>query len=136
MKLTVFFEEPFWVGIVELTEDGVVKAGRYVFGSEPSQEEILDFVRFRLLEVVEGLSCGVATGKAAAVIRNPKRRARAAAKESRGTGGSTFSQQAIKLEQEKRGAESARRSKAAREELALKKREIARQKAKDKHRGR
>jgi hypothetical protein len=136
VKLTVFYEEPFWVGIIELVEDGVVRAGRHVFGGEPSSEEILEFIRYRLMDVVEGLSCGVLTGKLKVLIRNPKRRAREAAKESRGRGSGTFSQQAVQLELEKRKLESVQRSKAYREELAQRKRDIARQKAKDKHRGR
>ncbi|QWU15945.1 Protein of unknown function [Paenibacillus sophorae] len=136
MKLTVFFEDPFWVGIVEIDENGVVKAGRYVFGAEPSAQEIWEFVLFRLQEVTDGLSCGVAVPKPALRVSNPKRRAREAAGESRGRGSGTLSQEALRLELTKRKLESSRMNKARKEELAERKREIARKKAKDKHRGR
>lgn len=136
MKLTVFYEEPFWVGIVEIEENGAVKAGRHVFGPEPSSQEIWDFVTTALGRVTEGLSCEAAAVKPAPLARNPKRRAREAARESRGKGSSTASQEAVRLELEKRKLESSRLGKARREELAKRKRELARQKAKDRHRGR
>ncbi|AKG36631.1 YjdF family protein [Paenibacillus durus] len=136
MKLTVFFEDPFWVGIVEIEENGVVKAGRYVFGAEPTPQEIWEFVLYRLQEVTDGLSCGVAVPKPALRVSNPKRRAREAARESRGRGSGTLSQEAVRLELTKRKLDSSRMNKARKEELVESKREIARKKAKDKHRGR
>ena len=32
-RLTVFFEEPFWVGVFEQETDGVIRAARVVFGA-------------------------------------------------------------------------------------------------------
>ena len=43
-KLTVFFEEPFWVGVYERTESGQVEACRVVFGAEPKDYEVYDFL--------------------------------------------------------------------------------------------
>ena len=34
-KLTVFFEEPFWVGIFERIEDGKLSVAKVTFGAEP-----------------------------------------------------------------------------------------------------
>ena len=33
-KLTVFFEEPFWVGIFERIEDGKLSAAKVTFGAD------------------------------------------------------------------------------------------------------
>jgi len=35
MKLTVCFEQPYWVGIVEETDGYRLKAAKHIFGSEP-----------------------------------------------------------------------------------------------------
>ena len=43
-KLTVFFENPFWVGIFERMEDGKLSACRVVFGGEPKDGEVWAFV--------------------------------------------------------------------------------------------
>lgn len=43
-KLTVCFEDPFWVGIVETEDGGRYRAARHVFGAEPSMPEVLRFV--------------------------------------------------------------------------------------------
>ena len=38
-KLTVFFEEPFWVGIFERIEDGKLSVAKVTFGAEPKDYE-------------------------------------------------------------------------------------------------
>jgi hypothetical protein len=40
---TVFFEEPFRVGILEIRDDDGVRAARHVFGDEPSGPELYAF---------------------------------------------------------------------------------------------
>ena len=42
--LTVYHDGQFWVGLAEHVEDGRYDAARIVFGAEPSNEEILQFV--------------------------------------------------------------------------------------------
>ena len=37
VKLTVYFEEPFWVGIFERIEDGNVSVAKVTFGAEPKR---------------------------------------------------------------------------------------------------
>ena len=41
-SLTVYYEGPFWVGVFKRTEDGKLYIAKVVFGSEPSDKEILD----------------------------------------------------------------------------------------------
>ena len=43
-RLTVFFEEPFWVGVFEQETDGVIRAARVVFGAQSTDAEVFEFV--------------------------------------------------------------------------------------------
>ena len=43
-KLTVFFENPFWVGIFEDFENDNLSVCKVTFGSEPKEYEIYDFI--------------------------------------------------------------------------------------------
>ena len=43
-KLTIFFENPFWVGVFEKVIDKRLTVCKIVFGSEPKDYEIYDFV--------------------------------------------------------------------------------------------
>ena len=43
-RLTVFFENPFWVGIIECNEDGKLTASKITFYKEPKDYEIRDFI--------------------------------------------------------------------------------------------
>lgn len=43
-KLTVFFEEPFWVGVFERVSDGKLSVCKVRFRVEPKDYEIYDFV--------------------------------------------------------------------------------------------
>ena len=44
-KLTVFFEEPFWVGIFERIEDGKLSAAKVTFGAEPKDCEVQEYIQ-------------------------------------------------------------------------------------------
>ncbi len=43
-RLTVFFEEPFWVGVFERITDRKLSVCKVTFGAEPKDCEIYDFV--------------------------------------------------------------------------------------------
>ena len=42
--LTVFFDEPFCVGIFERSEKGKLSAAKVTFGAEPRDSEVWDYV--------------------------------------------------------------------------------------------
>jgi hypothetical protein len=42
--MTVFFDDPFWVAVLELHHDGRVRAARQVFGAEPTDAEIYQYL--------------------------------------------------------------------------------------------
>ena len=44
-KLTVFFEEPFWVGIFERIEDGKLSVAKITFGAEPKDYEVQEYIQ-------------------------------------------------------------------------------------------
>ena len=43
-RLTVFFEEPFWVGVFEQLSEEKLSVCKVTFGAEPKDYEIYDFV--------------------------------------------------------------------------------------------
>ncbi|MDO4291501.1 MAG: YjdF family protein [Eggerthellaceae bacterium] len=75
--LTVYHDGQFWVGLVEHVEDGKMGVARIVFGAEPSDEEVLQFVARRWEKLAFFGSEEPGESKLA---RNPKRRQREAAK--------------------------------------------------------
>ena len=44
-KLTVFFEEPFWVGIFERIENGKLSVAKVTFGAEPKDYEVQEYIQ-------------------------------------------------------------------------------------------
>lgn len=44
IKLTICFENPFWVGLVETEDNGSFRVARHVFGSEPTDPQVLAFI--------------------------------------------------------------------------------------------
>lgn len=136
VKLTVYFEAPFWVGVVEEHFGNQVKAFRHVFGAEPKDAEVMEFVNTRMNPLMEQVQCGVGTETTCKRPVNPKRLARIVAREMQRHGISSQSQEALRLELESRKKERTIRSREQREALKEKKRSIRIQKRKDKHRGR
>ncbi|MGO0062134.1 YjdF family protein [Brevibacillus fluminis] len=137
MKLTVFFDAAcsLWVGVVEEHENNKLKARRHIFGPEPKDAEVLFFVNHAMLPLMAQATQLVDTKPMAERRLNPKRMAREANRELQQRGISTFAQEAIKLELLQRKKERKTTSRERKEEQLAYKREIARQKAKQKHRG-
>lgn len=135
MKLTVYYDGQYWVGVVEEQDKGKLKAARYIFGTEPQDEEILHFIREEMWELVSRLSQEVAVKLSETKKVNPKRLARQAAYELRRKGVSSYAQEALKLEFEKRKLEKRAYSKQQREAMKARVRELKEKKAKEKHRG-
>lgn len=139
MKLTVFFDGGFWVGILEEADpDGKVRAYRHIFGPEPTEPEVLLFVEQELTGCWDKSSAWTVDGwkrTPAAGRVNPKRLARTVAKELQRRGPSSYAQEALKQELEHRKKERKVQSREEREAEKERKRELAREKAKQKHRG-
>ncbi len=143
--LTIYFDGQFWIGLIERVDEsrlGVPRLGaprlrvaRHVFGSEPSDIEVLDFVQRQLLEVAARATVEVEVDRKIKAIHNPKRAAREAAKIMRQPIVSTKAQQALQLQHEQNRQAHHERTKAEREAEEARRREIKREKAKQRHRG-
>lgn len=132
-KLTVYFDEPFWVGVFERIEDGKLSAAKVIFGAEPKDYEVYEFILKHYYSL--RFSPDVTTD-AKEITKNPKRMQRNVKKQLRSTGIGTKSQQALKLQQEQNKQE--RKVKSREQKLAESRRifELKQQKKKEKHRGR
>ena len=132
-RLTVFFEDPFWVGVFERISDGKLSVCKVTFGAEPKDYEVYDFVlkNYYRLRFSPAVAADVREAG-----RNPKRIQREVRKQVQNTGVGTKSQQALKLQQEQwkteRKTAGRKRREAEKERLF----ELKQQKKKEKHRGR
>jgi len=132
-KLTVFFEEPFWVGVFERIENGKLSASKVTFGAEPKDYEVYEFVlkHYYDLQFSPAVATVVKESK-----QNPKRIQRDIKKSLVKIGIGTKSQQALKLQQEQN--KQKRKVKCREQKLTEKKRlfELKQQQKKERHRGR
>ena len=71
--LTVFFDEPFWVGVFERFDNGRLSVCKVTFGAEPKEQEIYEFVLKHFTELRFSQEMDIIQRKAA---DNPKRRQR------------------------------------------------------------
>ena len=133
IQLTVFFQEPFWVGVFERTEHGRLSACKVTFGAEPKDYEVWEFVLEHYYKLE--FSPAVETGSRR-TADNPKRRQRNARKQLERTEVGTKSQQALQMQLEQNKQE--RKTKSREQKLGEERRLFAlkQQKKKEKHRGR
>lgn len=130
---TVFFEDPFWVCVLEREENGRLSACKLTLGGDPTDGQMYEL----LLSCWRGL---VFSPAVAARMRtdggNPKRRQRTAASalENRGVG--TKAQQALRLQREQGGRERKAARRARDEAEEKRKFQLRQEKKKQKHRGR
>ena len=131
-KLTVYFEEPFWVGIFERIEDGKLSVAKLTFGAEPKDYEVQEYVQkyYFSLKFSPAVDTVVKDIK-----RNPKRMQREAKKQMQEIGIGTKSQQALKLQQEQNKQERKVRSQEKKEAEKLRMFELKQQKKREKHKG-
>ena len=83
VKLTVFFEDSFWIGVIERISEGGLSVCKVTFGAEPKDYEVLDF----LLRNYDRLRFSPAVAAAVKeAVRNPKRIQREVHKQVQNTG--------------------------------------------------
>ena len=131
-KLTVYFEEPFWVGIFERIEDGKLSVAKVTIGAEPKDYEVQEYVQkyYFSLKFSPAVDTVVKDIK-----RNPKRMQREAKKQMQEIGIGTKSQRALKLQQEQNKQERKVRSQEKKEAEKLRMFELKQQKKREKHKG-
>lgn len=131
-KLTVLFEDPFWIGVFERISDGKLSACKVTFGTEPKDYEVWDFV----LRYYGHLKFSPAVEAAVKqTADNPKRRQREVKKQLQNSGIGTKSQQALQMQREERKTERRQLGKEQKEARKQRKFDLKQQKRKEKHRG-
>ena len=131
-KLTVCFEDPFWVGIYERECDGRYEVCKITFGAEPRDCEVYDFLlknwsHFKFSPSIQGVRCCDRK-------TSPKRMQRSIRRElQQGIG--TKAQQALKLQHEQRKQTQKTAAKESRDQEALRRFALRQEKRKAKHRG-
>ncbi len=131
-KLTVFFDNPFWVGVFECVEKNKLSVCRVVFGAEPKDYEVYDFILKNYKNLKFGSSLEVKVKK---IKNNPKRLQREVKKQSKQVGIGTKSQLALQKQREEMKLERKKESKQIRELENRRKFELKQEKRKQKHRG-
>ena len=131
-RLTVYFEEPFWVGVFERIEDGKLSVAKVTFGAEPKDYEVQEYIPkyYFSLKFSPAVETVVKDIK-----RNPKRMQREAKKQTMETGIGTKSQQALKLQQEQNNQERKERSRKKKEAEEQQMFELKQQKKREKLKG-
>ena len=132
-RLTVFFEDPFWIGVFEWISEGKLSVCKVTFGAEPRDYEVYGFVlkHYDRLRFSPAVAADVKEAS-----RNPKRVQREVRKQMQNHGTGTKSQQALKLQQEQSKTERRTVNRENREAEKERKFELKQQKKKEKHRGR
>lgn len=133
-SLTVYFDEPFWVGVYERRSKKHLEACKVTFGAEPKDYEVYEYFLKFWNEL--RFSPPVADSVKAKCMRNPKRMQRAIHSKLLEQGVGTKAQQALKLQQEQslQCRKVQHREKVEQEKQI--KFELQQQKKKEKHRGR
>ena len=132
-RLTVYFEDPFWVGVFERIEDRKLSACKVTFGAEPKDYDVWEFVLEHYYELEFSPAVETATRRTA---DNPKRRQRNARKQLERTGIGTKSQQALQLQLEQNKQERKIKSREQKQAEAERQFALRQQKKKEKHKGR
>ncbi|MBQ6381117.1 MAG: YjdF family protein [Clostridia bacterium] len=131
-KLTVFFEEPFWVGIFERSDGKHYSVAKVTFGAEPSDAQIEAFIlkHYNTLPFTRALKAPIKHS-----ADNPKRRQREARKALETPFRGTKAQQALQQEYEQNKAARKQRAKARKDAEKEKKFTLKQEKKKQKHKG-
>ena len=131
-NLTVFFEDPVWVGVFERFEDEKLSVCKVTFGAEPKDREVREYVLRYFGELAFSPAVEAESRHAA---DNPKRRFRDARKQIKALGVGTKSQQAIQRQREEMKTAHQQISKEKRETEEKRRYEMKQTKKKEKKRG-
>ena len=133
-SFTVLFQPPFWVGIAERWEEAGYSAARVVFGAEPTDAQLYQWLerewhRLNFSPAAEGE--GPVRER-----KNPKRAQREARAATRTQGISTRAQEALSRQREQAGLVRRQEAKSRREQERQEKYLLRQQKKREKKRGR
>ena len=132
VNLTVFFENPFWVGVFERVLNGRLSVCKVTFGAEPKDYEVWEFVLKHYYKLAFSPAIESEVKKTA---DNPKRRQREARKQLCAFGIGTKSQRALQMQREEIKMERKQVSRAQREAEKQRQFDLKQQKRKEKRKG-
>lgn len=132
-KLTVLFQEPFWVGIYEREYANIYEVAKIIFGADPKDCEVYEFMLQNVCRLQ--FSPSLETESAAERKINQKRIQRAISCRLNQTFIGTKAQQALKLLQEQNKVNRKTISRDQRLEEEQRKFNLKQAKRKQKHRG-
>lgn len=132
IKLTVYFDDPFWVGVFERSEGEKLSACKVTFGAEPKDCEVWEFILRSYHKL--NFSPAMKTERKQSAD-NPKRRQREAKKQLQATGISTKSQQALAAQRVELKTERKKLSRKQKESEQQRRFDLRQQKRKEKHKG-
>ena len=133
-SLTVLFETPFWVGVYERMDGGRYAVCKIMFGAEPKDHEIWDFLLKNWSKLK--FSPPIKAERVEERKINPKRMQREIHSKLQEPGIGTKAQQELKLQHEQNKLERKSASREQREAKKERQYELHRQKKREKHRGR
>lgn len=133
-RLSVLFENPFWIALYERETGGNYEVCKITFGAEPKDYEVYDFFLRNFNRLV--FSPPLETGKTAEGKANPKRMQRQIKRAAEARGIGTKAQQALKLQQEQNKTERKIRAREEKEAEAQRRFALKQHKRREKHKGR
>lgn len=133
-RLTVFFEDPFWVAVYERSSGGRLEACKITFGAEPCDQEVYEYLlaRWHTLHFSPPVQADARGDKS---IGNPKRRQRESKRQVAPSGVGTKAQQALKLQQDEGRLARQKSSRQQKEQQQERKYQLRQEKRRQKHRG-
>ena len=132
-RLTVCFEDPFWIGLYERTSGGLYEVSKITFGAEPMDAEGYGFLLAHAYHLA--FSPPVEAEMAALRMVSPKRMQREARRQMQSAAVGTKAQQALQLQREQ-AAEDRKAARKERNDADDARRYALRQeKKREKHRG-
>ena len=132
-RLTIFFDDPFWVGVYERDSCGKMQICKITFGPEPKDYEVYDLILKKAFSF--NFSTPLARERYHFKKPGPKRMQRQIGRLLKKNGVGTKSMQALKAQHEQCKSEAVLKRRVQKEEKADYLFALRQQKKKEKHRG-
>jgi len=131
--ITVYFEDPFWVGLYERWDEEGCRVCKLTFGAEPKDYQVYELLLrcWRELVFSPAVSGGVKPPKKA----KPRRERREADRKLSGAPVGTKAQEALKLQRQAEKSAARERSHQERETEEERKFQLRQEKKRQKHKG-
>ncbi len=133
IQLTILFEEPFWIGLIEERTDRSYVVARHVFGAEPTDGEVMEWLSKEWARL--RYSKPIKEKRMESKKISPKRLQREIGKWVEGKYKGTKAQQVLKSQQEENKIIRKKKNREQKEQEEALQFEIRQQKRKEKHKG-